>query len=122
MMEDFIGILLCLLIMIPVVVVCTREVDKQPDAEPDDIFADATECQNELYEKTLAELRKTRKALVAIKPLALAILSNDDKPACVYESDCPLNGGSGFDNHCDMHCPFILAKIISDTIDEVFDV
>ena len=62
-MEDFIGILLCLLIMIPVVVVCTREVDKQPDAEPDDIFADATECQNELYEKTLAELRKTRKTL-----------------------------------------------------------
>ena len=121
-MEDFIGILLCLLIMIPVVVVCTREIDKQPDTEPDDIFVSASECKNELCKRSLEELRKAKKALIAIKPLAVAIINNDDKPACVYESDCPLNGGSGFDNHCDMHCPFILAKIISDTIDEVFDV
>lgn len=148
-MEDFIGILLCLLIMIPVVVVCTRELDKQPDTEPDDIFVDAVDCQNELYKQALKDLEKVqnenaelkkelesykkdkfckggcsiyqfdkiddlKNALSSIAQIADCIINHDDKPACVYESDCPFNGGSGFDNHCDMHCPFIMAKSIID--------
>lgn len=38
------------------------------------------------------------------------ILNNEDTPACIKEADCPINGGEGFDNHCNMTCPFVIAK------------
>ena len=59
-----------------------------------------------------------RKALKDIQIFTGKIISNDDRPACVYDVECPLNGGVGFDNHCNENCPFILAKQILDIINK----
>ena len=59
-----------------------------------------------------------RKALEDIQIFTGKIISNDDRPACVYDVECPLNGGVGFDNHCNENCPFILAKQILDIINK----
>lgn len=44
---------------------------------------------------------------------------HSNKPACVNDEECPVNGGVGFDNHCDLTCPFIIAKKIVEKINEV---
>ena len=59
-----------------------------------------------------------RKALEEIQILAGKIISSDDQPACVYDVECPLNGGVGFDNHCNENCPFISAKQILNIINK----
>ena len=66
-----------------------------------------------------AENEKYKQALEEVRELAKLIKDDDDKPACVYDEGCPLNGGAGFDNHCNMTCPYVLAKIIDDKINEV---
>ena len=64
------------------------------------------------------KIDRYRKELEEIQILAGKIISNDDQPACVYDVECPLNGGVGFDNHCDENCPFISAKQILDIINK----
>lgn len=64
---------------------------------------------------------KYHKALAEIKEIAENIVNNDDKPSCVNDDDCPLNGGVGYDNHCNMKCPFILGKQILQKISEVME-
>ena len=59
-----------------------------------------------------------RKALEEIQTLTGKIISNDDQPACVMDTECPLNGGVGFDNHCNENCPLILAKQILNIINK----
>ena len=59
-----------------------------------------------------------RKALEEIQTLTGKIISNDDQPACVMDTECPLNGGVGFDNHCNENCPLISAKQILDIINK----
>ena len=59
-----------------------------------------------------------KQALDEINILAGKIISNDDQPACVFDEECPLNGGTGFDNHCNETCPFVSAKQILDIISE----
>lgn len=59
---------------------------------------------------------KYKQTLQEIKAIAENIINNDDKPACVNDKECPLNDGDGFDNHCNMRCPFILGKQILDLI------
>lgn len=66
-----------------------------------DVFAGLTDVK--VAVKLQAEKSLFREALEKI-------LNDDDKPSCVNDSDCPLNGGDGYDNHCDMNCPFIIAK------------
>ncbi|HIS88910.1 TPA: hypothetical protein IAA87_05775 [Candidatus Avigastranaerophilus faecigallinarum] len=39
------------------------------------------------------------------------IITDDDSPACYENDDCPINGGYGFDNHCNMNCPLLIAKL-----------
>lgn len=60
--------------------------------------------------KSIAE--KRRNTLKEIKELAFLIVNDDDKPACVNDDDCPLNGGVGYDSHCNMSYPFIIGKQI----------
>lgn len=67
----------------------------------------------------LEEAYKYKQALEEVKKIAKLIKDDDDKPACVYDEGCILNGGAGFDNHCNMTCPYVLAKIIDDKINEV---
>ena len=57
-------------------------------------------------------LTKVIATLQEIKNMAEQIINEEDKPACVYDDDCPMNGGAGFDNHCNEHCPLILSKQI----------
>lgn len=64
---------------------------------------------------------KYKQALEDVREIAKLIKDDDDKPACVYDEGCPLNGGAGFDNHCNMTCPYVLAKIIDDKINEVLN-
>ncbi len=52
-----------------------------------------------------------------VRDLALAIANSSDQPACFKEPDCPLNDGDGFDNHCNMKCPFVIANKIVAVID-----
>lgn len=54
--------------------------------------------------------------LQEIKEIANNIVYSDEIPACVNDKECPLNDGDGFDNHCNMRCPFILGKQILDLI------
>lgn len=63
-------------------------------------------CNTEKYVQCLQE----------IKEIANNIVYSDEIPACVNDKECPLNGGDGFDNHCNMRCPFILGKQILDLI------
>lgn len=60
-----------------------------------------------------------KKVLADIKEIAENIVNDNDKPSCVNDVDCPLNGGVGYDNHCNMKCPFILGKQILQKISEV---
>lgn len=60
-----------------------------------------------------------KQTLQEIKEIAENIVNNDDKPSCVNDADCPLNGGLGYDNHCNTKCPFILGKHILEKISEV---
>lgn len=46
--------------------------------------------------KTLTDLRK--------------IYADNDTPACYNAPGCPINGGCGFDNHCNEKCPLLIAK------------
>lgn len=62
---------------------------------------------------------KYKQTLQEIKEIAENIVNNDDKPSCVNDADCPLNGGLGYDNHCNTKCPFILGKHILQKISEV---
>ena len=39
------------------------------------------------------------------------IITDDDTPSCYEENDCPINGGDGFDNHCNENCPLLIAKL-----------
>lgn len=54
---------------------------------------------------------------IAVEALEL-ILKDDDKPSCVNDDDCPLNGGDGFDNHCNENCPYIIARVALTKIKE----
>lgn len=60
--------------------------------------------------------RKLEDTLDEINILAGKIISNDDQPDCVFDEECPLNGGVGFDNHCNENCPLVSAKQILDII------
>ena len=64
-----------------------------------------------------AEVMELHIRLCQVRDLALMIANSSDQPACFKEPDCPLNGGVGFDNHCNMKCPFILANKILKVID-----
>lgn len=55
--------------------------------------------------------------LCKVRNLALMIANSSDEPACYKEPNCPMNGGVGFDNHCNMKCPFVLANKIIAVID-----
>lgn len=68
--------------------------------------------------QALDETNRYRKALGEIQLLVGKIISNDDQPACVMDIECPLNGGVGFDNHCNENCPLISAKQIFDVINK----
>lgn len=70
-------------------------------------------------QKVLNQRDRFIKALEEIREIADKIANDKDKPACVYDEGCPLNGGAGFDNHCNMTCPYVLAKIIDNKINEV---
>ena len=78
----------------------------------ENLIYENSELYKNLKEKE-QECDRYRKALDEIQILAGKIISNDDQPACVYDVECPLNGGVGFDNHCNENCPFVTAKQIS---------
>lgn len=109
--------------------VCTSNLyycmDLEQQLKPfqDEYFKDLdTSVIAELAKKSnnlTSENRNLKKALEEIKKLTGKIISNDDQPACVMDTECPLNGGVGFDNHCDENCPFISAKKIMDVIEKV---
>lgn len=75
-----------------------------------------------MIEETLDILAKecTRyeECLCYVRRLAEKILCSN-KPACVNDKECPVNGSVGFDSYCDLTCPFVLAKKIVDKIIEV---
>lgn len=75
-----------------------------------------------IMEETLDILAKRctryQECLGDIYILARRILRSNEPP-CFDDEECPVNGGVGFDNHCDLTCPFILAKKIIDKIREV---
>ena len=89
-----------------------EELDKynvQPPACVVDTVYQGAIISNEIYKQALQE----------IKVIVENIINNDDKPVCVNDKECPLNGGEGYDNHCNMECPFILGKQILQKISEV---
>lgn len=80
---------------------------------------EAQNCYFQQLKRKEQECEKYKKYLADMKELAEIIITDDDKPACVNDDDCPLNGGAGLDNHCNLICPFIIAKKIADKINEV---
>lgn len=75
----------------------------------------------DFYDEKLTQNIQYKQALEEIREIAKRIVADDDKPSCTNEIDCPLNGGAGYDNHCNMLCPFILGKQIQDKINEVLN-
>ena len=64
-----------------------------------------------------AECFELHVKLCQVRDMALMIANSSDQPACFKEPDCPLNDGDGYDNHCNMKCPFIIANKIIALID-----
>lgn len=79
---------------------------------------DKENCHQNIILDNLKTINSYRKALEEIQTLTGKIISNDDQPACVMDTECPLNGGVGFDNHCNENCPLISAKQILNIINK----
>lgn len=97
---------------------CMYKYMKQLEAENKKFEAANIKLVNIINERKDLEI-KYKQALEEVREITKLIKDDEDKPACVYDEGCPLNGGAGFDNHCNMTCPYVLAKIIDDKINEV---